>query len=108
MSKSLRKEPQVRFDDNEVHIMISAAERASTRFDQNVSSDKMKPGNKVIDEPLTGFLGGGMLNTWNQVGYSAAHVSSQIHQLSQVREILELAAIRLCITSATKDQISML
>lgn len=110
MSKNLRKDAKASSVYHEIQRIIQATEQHSGGvLTQENPADLMEVSQVAVEDALTRLLGEDLVN-WGKEGsyFVAPKMTSYIHQLSQVREILELAAIKLCIANSTKEQIGSL
>ena len=72
-------------------------------------ADKLKVNRSAIREALTRLLGEGLVRQGERGGFFVAEMSdSDVHQLREMREILETAAFQLACDRATPTQISEL
>ncbi len=81
----------------------------NTRLKEDTWAKKLNLGRMAIREALNRLLGEGLVNNGEKGGYFIPEMSSDdIHQIREVREILELAALRLSIERITEDQLNQL
>jgi len=79
------------------------------RLKEDTWAKKLKVSRVAVREALTRLLGEGLVTAGARGGYFVTEMTSaDVHQIREVREILELAAIRLGIGKIKKEQIEEL
>jgi len=81
----------------------------NTRIKEDAWVKKLNLGRMAIREALNRLLGEGRVITGEKGGFFIPDMSTNdIHQIQEVHEILELAALRLAIERITEDQLDQL
>jgi len=79
------------------------------RLKEDAWANRLKVSRMAIREALNRLLGEGLVSKGNKGGYFVTEMSKEdIHQIREVREILELAAIRLAIEKIEDKQLEQL
>jgi DNA-binding GntR family transcriptional regulator len=81
----------------------------SARLKEDVWAKKMNVSRIAVREALTRLLGEGLVKAGEKGGYFVTEMSAEdIHQIRELREILELAALRIGIKRIRKEDIEQL
>lgn len=79
------------------------------RLKEDAWAKKMKMSRMAIREALTRLFGEGLVTSGPKGGYFVAEMTAEdIHQIWEVRQILELAAVRLAVERISQAQIDVL
>jgi DNA-binding GntR family transcriptional regulator len=98
----------IAYDEIRRQILIMQLQ-PGIRLKEDAWAKRMKVSRVAVREALTRLLGEGLVTAGERGGYFVAEMTAaDVHQIRQVREILELAAIRLGITRIKKEQIEEL
>jgi DNA-binding GntR family transcriptional regulator len=82
---------------------------ANTRLKEDFWAKKLKVSRIAIRESLTRLLGEGLVKPGEKGGFFVLDMSPQdIRQIRELREILELGALKLAIRKVTREQIAQL
>jgi len=96
------------YDEIRRQILIMQLQQG-VRLKEDGWSKRMKVSRVAVREALTRLLGEGLVTAGERGGYFVTEMTpSDVHQIREVREILELAAIRLGITRFKKEQLDEL
>lgn len=89
--------------------ILSAQIAPKTRLKEDFWAKKLKVSRMAIRETLTRLLGEQLVSLGPKGGYFVKALSSEeVTQIRELREILELGALRLALEKVTKDQIHRL
>jgi DNA-binding GntR family transcriptional regulator len=89
--------------------ILSAQIAPNTRLKEDYWAKKLEVSRMAIRETLTRLLGEQLVTLGEKGGYYVSAMSnSDLAQIRELREILELGAIRLAITKITREQINRL
>lgn len=81
----------------------------SVRLKEDVWAKKMNVSRIAVREALTRLLGEGLVTPGDKGGYFVAEMSADdIHEIRELREILELAALRIGIKRIRKEDVEQL
>lgn len=106
----MKSDSQARLAYEEIRRQILIMQlQPKTRLKEDLWAKKMNVSRVAVREALTRLFGEGLVSAGEKGGYFVTPVTPEdIHQIRELREILELAAIRIGITRLKKDQIEEL
>jgi DNA-binding GntR family transcriptional regulator len=90
------------------HI-LTAQLPPGVRLKEDYWANKLDVGRMAVREALTRLLGEGLVELGERGGYYATEMTPEdVRQIRELREVLELAAVRLAVGRITEDQLARL